>query len=183
MTQNTKTNKPIIVGIAIGAVIAALGFSAANFLKEQPKPQQASDTKRTQATEYKRYCNPRFGFCISHPTNLQEDPSPDNGDGQIFRDQNGLVLIASGMNNIMEETIDTGIQSAAGNFDNITYKAKGDNWFVISGTKGNKIIYKKTFLGKNAENNLHIEYPGNLSSEYNELINNISKSFKPGEIN
>ena len=52
-----------------------------------------------------------------------------------------------GSNNEANETIDSIYNKAIKN-NNMYYKVKSGNWFVISYTEGNEIVYQKKFVGK-----------------------------------
>jgi hypothetical protein len=132
--------------------------------------------------DFAKYCNDRYGFCIDYPGNLTMNPPPDNEDGRRFHDSNGFLLIVSGSNNILNNTLETEMKSGSGDIDKITYRAKRKNWFVLSGFKGSDIVYLKTYVGKGAINNLYIKYPARMKMKYNGTVMKISQSFKPGDL-
>jgi hypothetical protein len=134
------------------------------------------------AQEYTRYCNSRYGFCVSYPSHFGMEPPPENNDGRRFYDRNGLVMTASGINNVLEGTLQTEMHSQSEDFDEISYRAKGKNWFVLSGHKGANILYLKTFVGIGSINRLYIEYPARLKTKYNEIVAKVARSFKPGHL-
>ncbi len=136
----------------------------------------------TGAEEFARYCNGRFGFCIDYPTRLVPEPEPDNGDGKRFYDSEGFLMIASGINNANDDTLLGEMRSQARDFDKITYRAKGKDWFVLSGTKGTHILYRKAYVGPDAINHLFIEYPADLKKKYGPVVTKVSRSFQPGEL-
>lgn len=138
--------------------------------------------KNIEELIYQEYCNSRFGFCISYPSTLEMSAPPANGDGRNFNDEEGFWMSASGMNNATEQSVDTVMSSSLNYFDVISYHTKGDNWFVLSGTKSNKIIYIKTFVGESGINLLHIQYPKSEETEYKKIVEISSKSFKPGAL-
>jgi hypothetical protein len=129
-----------------------------------------------------KYCNARFGFCISYPASLQMDRPPENDDGRRFDNGNGLVVTASGINNVSHDTLKSEMRTASDSFDRITYRAKGKNWFVLSGRKKDKIIYLKTFIGRGSVNHLDIEYPVRQKTVYRKVVGNIAGSFRPGQL-
>ena len=132
--------------------------------------------------EYVKYCNGRFGFCICHPSHFGIEPAPVNDDGRRFYDGNGLNMTASGINNVLDDTLQSEMRSASEDFDKITYRAKGDNWFVLSGHKGANILYLKTYVGKGSANHLRVEYPADQKAEYDGIVARISRCFKPGRL-
>jgi len=135
-----------------------------------------------RADDFSRYCNGRFGFCVDYPTGLVLEPEPDNGDGRRFHDSAGFLMMASAMTNASDDTLEREMNSQAGGFDRITYQAKGKDWFVLSGSKGSHILYRKTYIGPGAVNRLYFEYPATLNKKYNPIVTKISRSFEPGDL-
>jgi hypothetical protein len=135
------------------------------------------------AQEYKRYCNPRFGFCVSYPSYFNISPESKNKNGRHFYDYNGFVMITYARNNTLDETLQTEMQFESKDFDRITYRRKRKTWYVLSGYKGSNILYIKTYVGKKSSNYLHIEYPIDKKTEYDKIVTKISRSFKRGDIN
>jgi hypothetical protein len=131
---------------------------------------------------YAKYCNDRYGFCIEYPKTLAIEPPPENGDGRRFHDEKGFLVIASGINNVLDDTLNGEMSSQSRDFDKITYRAKGKNWFILSGYKGSDVLYIKTYVGKGVINHLYIKYPSKRSGVYDEIVSRISRSFKPGDL-
>ncbi len=131
---------------------------------------------------YASYCNNRFGFCVEYPDFLVNDRSSANNDGRQFRDDQDFLMIASGINNILEDTVRSEMTSQSKRFDKITYQARGKNWFVLSGYKGSTILYLKTYVGRASINHLYLQYPLCNGSSYNDIVKVISRSFTPGDL-
>ncbi len=130
-----------------------------------------------------QYCNPRYGFCVDYPNNLTMKTAPDNDDGREFHDSNGFQLIASGINNVLDDTLETEMKSQSKDIGKITYQVKRKNWFVLSGHIASDIVYVKTYVGKGAINRLYIKYPAKMKMKYTDTVTKISQSFKPGNLN
>jgi hypothetical protein len=169
----TRLARRVLLLLALIIVIAFPCFSQ----------RQTKDDKYWALSE--KYCNARFGFCVSHPASLLMDSAPANDDGRRFDNGNGLEVTASGINNSTHDTLASEMRSARDSFDRITYRAKGKNWFVLSGLKKgatDTIIYLKTFIGRGSENHLEITYPVPLKENYRTVVGNIARSFKPGQL-
>ncbi len=95
----------------------------------------------------KEYCNARFGFCFSYPAHFEMDPPPENDDGRVLRDGDGCVVTAWGGYNVLEETLAEAMTSRSADFDTVTYRAKGKNWFVLSGYRGERHRLSQTLDG------------------------------------
>jgi hypothetical protein len=135
------------------------------------------------AHEYARYGNDRYGFCIDYPSHFKMDPPPDNGDGRQLYDGQGFVLTASGINNALDDTLTSEMRSQTKDFDKVTYRTKGKNWFILSGYKGSDVLYRKTYIGSGAINHLFIQYPARRRAAYASTVTRLSRSFKPGDLN
>lgn len=183
MNQNSTSKQSIIIGALTGALVLAIGVSALLYFQNKNQPQAIGETKRVEKSKVIQYCNPRFGFCIDYPSDMTVNPPPENGDGQTFNDSNGFVLTVSGINNVINDTIETEMKSQSENLEKITYQAKGDNWFILSGQKGPDVFYFKTYVGDGVINHLYIQYPASANSKYTKAVAEISESFKPGGLN
>lgn len=135
------------------------------------------------ATADSHYCNSRYGFCVDYPSHFGIGPAPDNNDGRVIYDRDGLRITASGSNNVMDNTLKSAMESSKDNFDTITYRKLGDNWFALSGYKGNNIIYIKTWVGPGSINSLYLQYPSAMKADYDDIVKKIVRSFRPGDLN
>lgn len=63
---------------------------------------------------------------------------------------------------------------------NISYEAKGDNWYVISGVGkySGDIFYLRSEDGKGYNTKLNLRYPADQLEKYNELVGEIVSSFR-----
>lgn len=131
------------------------------------------------------YRNTRFGTTIDYPARFRPGRPPDNNDGQSFTAADGATLAVWGSLNIdaldiraLEADISEG--RAAG--ERITYRANGKNWFVLSGTRGDSLLYSRYLLSHRGEvkNAFEIVYPAALATAYDPIVARISKSLRPG---
>jgi hypothetical protein len=137
---------------------------------------------KSETQNNSQYSNVRFGFHISYPSFLISSTAPANGDGIRLYDKKGFVVVASGINNESEITLQSDLDAQWESIGKITYGVKGNNWFAISGVKENKIIYIKSYIGTGAINHLYIEYPWEMKDKYDKIVESISKSFTPGDL-
>ena len=166
--------KPGVTALVIFAISLFCGSTLAQ------TSEQKQDARYWKLSE--KYCNARFGFCVRYPASLVKREAPANGDGQNFDNGNGLYLTVSGINNATNNTLKAEMSSARGQFDKITYRAQGQNWFVLSGMKNDEIIYLKTFIGRGSVNHLEIKYGTNFKKFYRTVAGNMAQSFKPGQL-
>lgn len=134
------------------------------------------------------YCNARFGFCIDYPSNiLIGEGESENGDGQVFKSKNGNVTLsvyrdyrdnpnseASSVKDAFAEDIDNSYNPKR----TVTYKHLGKNYYIVSGYNNGVIFYQKTISTKDGLASALIEYPENDKELYDQVVEEIFKSFK-----
>jgi hypothetical protein len=127
----------------------------------------------------------RFGATAEVPANWVMDPPPTNNDGRSFRSPNGRAqIIVSGIFAIEEtkaEKIASMVKPEIGG--TITYEKRGPDWIVVSGTKGDRIFYKKSILTCHDTiwNDLWIEYLEDEKHKYDALVKHVSATLHTGE--
>ena len=129
-----------------------------------------SQTLLSQTTNFKNYhpCS----FSISLPANyffrnMNEETSVDYCDYEVKFKENGVSLQIHSLLSSRFETTDINelFESAKSASEMaITYQFKSDHFYVLSGNKDGKIIYRKRYVGNNYISDLEIEY---LPSEKN----------------
>jgi hypothetical protein len=131
------------------------------------------------AAGWLRYCNDRFGQCADIPAGYRSDPPPDNSDGLVFRDGAGMSITVSAMYNALDSTVASERRSDVETLGAPAYEARGSNWFVISGVKGDAVYYVKTFVKPSTISSVWIEYPAARKADYDKVVAHVVKSFTP----
>ena len=141
------------------------------------------------APNWRTYRNDRYGTTIDYPDLFKAEPPPDNDDGRRFKSADGaeFAVFASygaldfdlaGYQKYILEKLDPGKA--------VTYQARGDNWFVISGTKGDGIFYQRYMLSHGKEmaegfvEGFVMSYPAALKQTYDPIVARMAKSFRSG---
>ncbi len=123
---------------------------------------------------------PRTGFGeINLPANFNQAFESTNGDGCIFKDEYGSSFTVSGGHNMgmtLADEYDMDIQ----NHPSVAYKAKGDDWYVISYLENDRTYYKKCFINGEYWNTWYFDYPSWLADSYNNKCAVIESTFTPG---
>lgn len=70
------------------------------------------------------------------------------------------------------------VAEAAG--DRVTYSRRGQNWFVVSGFKGDRIFYVKAIrrCGRETWHQVAFEYPAERKRAYDSLVTAVSQSLR-----
>jgi len=144
-------------------------------------PAAADDAWRT-------YQNDRYGTTIDYPASFKPLPPPDNDDGRKFESADGanFSVFAS---YALDFDLNTYRDFILKNLDAgkvVTYQAQGrsngNDWFVISGTKGDTIFYQRYLLSHRGEmtEGFVMSYPAALKQAYDPIVARMAKSFHPG---
>jgi hypothetical protein len=124
------------------------------------------------------YCNARFGQCAEIPPRFKSNPPPENGDGLVFRDTDGMSITVSARNNALSSTLASERSELLNEKRSPTYQTAGPNWFVLSGSENDMIYYVRMIVTPDVIATLWIEYPIQRKDMYDPLISRISQSFK-----
>jgi hypothetical protein len=148
-----------------------------------------------QKTAYKDYCNARFGYCISYPSDLKGQGEAQNGDGQTFVSKDGKATVYA-FGRLQMDDMDDYKDDIKHEFKTsaaelkVAYQVLKDNWFILSGTdKDGNTVYEKTMLKKVAYMGddkpstfvfwtLYIKYPPAQQDKYKDYCAEIAKAFK-----
>ncbi len=136
------------------------------------------------AEGWKRYRNDRFGVSADYPADWTMGPEPANDDGrQFFSPDAQASLTISGMFAVDGRAEEMAEKARPLDGENVTYSAKGANWLALSGTRGDKIFYRKSLLSCRNQvwNDVEIEYAAEDKSKYDALVAHVAASLKPGK--
>jgi hypothetical protein len=137
------------------------------------------------AETWKTYHNDRFGTTIEYPDRFRSGRPPDNGDGLAFTSADGAAFSVFGGLNVLEYDL-AALKDAAMSDreagEAIDYQAQGSNWFVVSGTRGDKIFYERHLISHRGgiTNGFVMSYPASLKRAYDPIVTRMSKSFRAG---
>ncbi len=139
--------------------------------------------------QYKTYNNDTYNFSIDYPLGiLIPQGESGSGDGQVFKskDEKCTLWVYRDFRDNMSET-SYNLKSAYQDDirkDNpnhpkreITYSRASKDFYVISGTEGNKIFYQKTIMKNNQLVTFLLEHKKSEKEEYQLITEHISRSF------
>lgn len=135
---------------------------------------------------YKTYVNERYGFVVDYPDYLKPRGEAANGDGQVFSSANEdaeLRVYARAcideLDTTPEEFIARANKLQKKEGRQITYRAKGKSFAVVSGTKADNIFYDKVVIDGGWCSILEWTYTAANRDKYDEATRRIASSFKP----
>lgn len=138
-----------------------------------------------KAEDWLLYQNDRYGTTIDYPSIFKMQPPPDADDGRRFESADGADFTVSASYAAMDYTLATYHDFIVQNLvpgSTIIYETRGKNWFVVSGTRGDRIFYEKHLLSHKGEMNedLVISYPAALKATYDPIVARMAKSLRSG---
>jgi hypothetical protein len=139
------------------------------------------DTATSEDIVYHTYGNGRFGYTIKYPANILIPQGESiNGDGQKFISSDGSdSLLVWGSHNALDESLQSRYNDTLKEFGgSITYQVLKNNWFVISGYKGDKIFYQKTVFYNDIFKTFIITYKRTKRQLFDPIVPEIAGSFK-----
>ena len=132
------------------------------------------------------YRNDRFGTTIDYPADrFTSGRPPDNNDGLSFTAPDGARFSVWGSLNALEHDLaglEAFVRENGAKDERITYRAAGKSWFVLSGTRGETIFYKRYLLSHRGEveNGFQIRYPASRAQTYDPIVARMAKSLRAG---
>lgn len=143
-------------------------------------------TKSPSHPGYTTYANERFGYQIDYPQEfvLGTPPQSETLESMQFDSPDGKALLTIQAGNTGGDRLidfyNTLKEGFAG--EKILYQVIKDKWFVMTGTYTGKIFYTKAFVGRGSINYFLFTYPAKEKDKYGNVVANIEKSFRPGNI-
>lgn len=151
------------------------------------QPVAASGCEGLSAGSPQSYRNPRFGLSMTYPGSFMLDlrHGTENDDSARFEaaDRRVHAVITALRNNgneTLAELQREAEQDVVGNSrGSITYRRRGETWFVISGYVAGRIYYRRTVLTREARviGTLWIEFPRELRPCMDDIVTMMSRSF------
>lgn len=132
------------------------------------------------------YRHPRFGTRIQYPERFAPDAEYTDPDAARFVSADQASFLIYGMFNRAGHDL-AGLQhfalSSLGPARNITYRASGRDWFVLSGFQDDQILYERHRLSHSGRmaHAVVIIYPAVLRRPYDRIVTRMSHSFGVNE--
>ncbi len=139
-----------------------------------------------EGAAWETYRSDRFGYSLLFPSNVleQRNETPD-GRGVELSSNDGFVklkvLAADNTDNVSLGEYRAAIlrELSAGN--KLSYGPMGQNWFVLSGVRGDSIYYQKVIFacGGRVIDAFALTYPEQRRQEFDPIVTTIEKNFRP----
>ena len=141
------------------------------------------------ADAWTKYENDRFGTAVEVPAQMIAGPRPTNGDGQSWTSPDARTRVTAYGNFwgvTVESWDDYRVQMRRWMLEDkviLTYTPMGETWFVLSGKKGDEIVYvrvQRSARCQDIAHHLDIAYPAAQKEARDAWVARMSKSL--GEV-
>ncbi len=152
--------------------------------------------QKARPARWVKYYDSQYGLSFLYPASIFEPLEPsgfdmldaDEGEGQgvqlISRDGEARIWAWGALNskNLSLKEYKHLIRDKAKRIGTVTYQPNGDNWFALSGYKGDLIFYRKVIMSCHGYviNSLHIEFPKNRRRLYEPIVEHMENYFRTG---
>jgi len=132
------------------------------------------------------YVNDRYGTTVWYPApRFVMQPPPDNDDGRTLIAADGAKILVFASYNVLDETLASKQAGLTGpDYARTTYRAKGPNWFVVSGYRDiggvDSVFYEKHIFARDVVHSLIVTYPSALKGRYEPIVARVAASFAGG---
>jgi serine/threonine-protein kinase len=137
------------------------------------------------AQDWRAYTNPRFGTRAEVPRDWTMGEAPANDDGRVFTAPDGSATITVYGSLHVLDSIDEAmkIYDTPKDGETVTYRQRGKRTITVSGTRGERIFYRRTVLSCRDQvwNGVAIEYPAARKREFDALVTRVAKSLRGGQ--
>jgi hypothetical protein len=128
---------------------------------------------------YETYRNEKFGYSVRYPSNaMQPGEEVGNGNGRAFEAPDGsasMFVYATG--EATPENLQRRFEEQTTNPDlDMTYQTKGDDWYVLSGYRGDHIFYERAEARGDALKVMRMFYDRSKKDYYDAIVREMSFS-------
>lgn len=137
------------------------------------------------AQDWRAYTNPRFGTRAEVPRDWTMGPAPENDDGRVFTAPDGRATVTVYGSLHVFDSIDEALKiyETPQPGETLTYTQRGPRTITVSGTRGERIFYRKAILSCRDRiwNGVAIEYPAAQKRDFDALVTRVAKSLRGGQ--
>ena len=125
------------------------------------------------------YKNERYGTSATFPAELFPNPlpAPTNGDGLGWNSPDGAEIFIYARDNQGGETPRSIIADRTAS-DDVTYRASGDRWAVVSGYLDGRIFYERYIFRGDLIHSVAIRYPESARDTYDPIVGEVTNSLR-----
>ena len=137
----------------------------------------------TETADWGDYGNSKYEYTVCYPMNLlSPQREADNGDGRTFMGNNGATMRVWGVNNVMNWNIKTAKRNRMNSLlkegMDFSYERQGKNFFVLSGTREEEIVYHKSILELGVWRSVELRYNSKDRAIWDPVVTRVASCLK-----
>jgi hypothetical protein len=132
-----------------------------------------------EAVTYQTYRNEKHGFSVRYPSGIMQPSSEvGNGNGRTFRAPDGSAsLLAYATGQAMPQQVQRRFEEQTTNPAlDITYRTRGDGWYVLSGYRDDNIFYERVEARDSTMKVMRIFYERSQEARFDPIVREVSNS-------
>jgi len=158
-------------------LLVAIGFASRTSVADPPAQRPSGERQR-----WRQYENAGYQYVICYPADIfVRQPEVANSDSQSFLATDEATLTLFGRNKAATETIAAMMAEIAGQLADgdatITRDVRTQNWFVISGRRGQQVFYAKGLYAREQLKMFELTYPSSTSVLFEPILRRLSRCF------
>jgi hypothetical protein len=122
--------------------------------------------------------NARFGFSICYPANVFPAPRESQVRHAIAMESKDSAQLIAGGIPYARATLAEPIRMERERLTHVALVGRGENWFVVSGTRVDQILYTKAIKAGDRLIAFRFRYPQSLAARYAPMVERISRCLK-----
>lgn len=130
--------------------------------------------------DFARYQNIQMGYSIAYPDTILKPGEPiGEGRGLEFGSREGDIrMLVYGVEKSTQDDLENQYRSVLENPEmRMTYRAREETLYIVSGRQGNEIVYEKSVLQDGVLRTFRIQYPASKKAYFDGLTAIMSASF------
>jgi hypothetical protein len=169
-------HRPTTFGKSVWLATQAIGLGAVLLTSSAA----LADKFASLGSGWQRYSNDLYGTEFEFPANVFTVTPAVSGDGRQFTSADATLEIFATPNTESEttKTLRRRLLQNEQGYDDVTYAPSGENWFVLSGFRGDRIFYEKYLLKDRVIHAFGMEFPASAKPFYAPIIERIEDSFR-----
>jgi hypothetical protein len=165
--------------------------AASEALQHERAEDTGTFTTSPSLSGYISIYNKKFGCQIDCPREFVSETSPkhlaDKDIDEMFfasPDRKAILIlqIANNKGGTLMDFYNAVKESVKTSHGEMVYEIAKDNWFVMSWRNAENIFYTKEFVGRGSLNSFIFSYPIQERSKYDNIVANLEKTFRHGDI-
>ncbi len=141
-------------------------------------PTSSPPTASAKADEWTVWESKPFPFSICYPTNVFHQRRVSDAGHAIALESNDSAQLIAGSIDYTRETLAEPLRMEQERLTHVALVARGENWFVVSGTRVDQTLYTKAVRVGDRLIAMRFRYPESLAAKYAPILERMAECLK-----